>query len=115
MHGVLEDPESDDVADEAGRVTVITKMKFKRKNVDIMAQRLKLLQILKVVSGRTMLRIILARTQLVKELLIINLQSKEEVFIPPELSMLSLPASFRFYDPTLRIINAMMPVEAFEK
>ena len=37
VHGVLEDQEIDDVADEAGRVTVITKMKFKRKNVEIMA------------------------------------------------------------------------------
>lgn len=62
-----------------------------------------------------MLRVILKRIQLVKELLIINLQSKEEVFIPKELSMLTLPASFRYYDPMIRIVKSLMPAEAFEK
>ena len=60
LHGQESGVMQDDAGD-AGRVTLITKMKFKRKNVEIMAQRLQLLQDLKLVRGRVMLRVILKR------------------------------------------------------
>lgn len=59
---------------------------------------------LKAISGISLLRCLLRRIQIVKELFIIDIEQGQEVFIPKELSQDHLPLSFRFYDPLLMMI-----------
>jgi len=45
---------------------------------------------------------------LVKELFTLEIEQGCEVFIPKELSQKSLPVSFRFYDPIIKIVQGLI-------
>lgn len=59
-------------------------------------------------KGVTYINSILTRLEIVREKFIMELQNGVAVFIPPDLSQDNLPASYRYYDPIIRIIQENM-------
>ena len=50
----------------------------------------------------------LKRIQIAKELFTLEIEQGSEAFIPVELSQKSLPLSFRFYDPILKMVRELI-------
>ena len=59
----------------------------------------------KVLTGELYIQVLLKKIALVRSIFIANFEQGYEVLIPYELSQEHLPASFRFYDPLIQIIN----------
>ena len=60
---------------------------------------------LKITSGMSFIKLILNRIKLQREVFIIEIEQGNQVLVPPYLSQDSLPCSFRYYDPIIRIIQ----------
>jgi hypothetical protein len=60
------------------------------------------------VQGPILIKFLLKRIELEKELFTHQLQRGVEVKIPPSLSMSRLPFSFRYYDSVINIVKANM-------
>ena len=69
---------------------------------------------LKGISGIALIKCLLRKIQIVKELFIIDIEQGQEVFIPKELSQDHLPLSFRYYDPILMMIQEKVSDESRE-
>ena len=67
--------------------------------------RIKLLMDHRLIGGVIFLKAMLRRTELAKQLLILEVERGEEVLIPPELSQEKLPASFKYYDCILQVVQ----------
>lgn len=67
---------------------------------------------LKGIHGISLIRSLLRKIQIVKELFIFDVEQGQEVFIPKELSQDHLPQSFRFYDPILMLIQERVSNES---
>ena len=76
------------------RLQKFTKTKFERKRRSQLLSKLDLLLALRLAGGRILLRFQLEKIRLIKELLVIDLQSQNEVFIRKELNCKHLPLSF---------------------
>lgn len=59
----------------------------------------------RLIGGVVFLKTLLRRIELSKELLVLDVEKGEEVLIPPELSQEKLPASFKYYDCILAVVQ----------
>ena len=59
----------------------------------------------RAISGILYIEALLKKIQLVKEILIYDIEQGNETFIPQELSQDNLPHSFRYYDPIIAIVQ----------
>ena len=65
-------------------------------------------------SGHLVIRLLLDRIKLSKELLLLELENGEETLIPPDLGVGGLPKSFRYYTFLLNYIKENIEVEKAE-
>lgn len=79
--------------------------KFEKKSKEITLSKIRILMNLKIITGYTIVNSILKKIEVQKDLLVLDVQLGKEVFLGAEFSMSNLPASFRYYDPILRIIQ----------
>ena len=84
------------------------KYKFERKSRELVLNKLKIMINLKLVGGIIYVNSLLKKIELSKELLILEIQQGKEVFLGPEFNQSTLPASFRYYDSILRIVQKML-------
>ena len=80
-------------------------MKIATKKLRDLYMKLKLVIQLRAVSGEIYVIILLRLILVCKQLLFKSLENGDEAFIASEISSDQLPASFRFYDPILNIIQ----------
>ena len=66
--------------------------------------KLKMTLGIKAISGILYVEALIKKIELVKQILIYDVEQGNESFIPKELSQDNLPLSFRFYDPIIPII-----------
>ena len=59
---------------------------------------------LRVINGEIYVKSILSKIELLKELLLRDVELGSSVYLCDEFNMNDLPLSFRYYDPILRII-----------
>ena len=59
---------------------------------------------LRVINGEIYVKSILSKIELLKELLLLDVELGSSVYLCDEFNMNDLPLSFRYYDPILRII-----------
>lgn len=85
-----------------------------KKKMYLQCSRMNLMKNLKAFSGFgrcTYLEIVLREIQLVKQIFILDLTMGDEVIVPYMLQMSKLPLSYRFYDPTLKMVQEMTTKE----
>lgn len=63
---------------------------------------------LKCVQQMLLVRVLLRRIQINKDLFLIEIEQGQEVFIPKDLSQSQYPLSFRYYDPLIKIVKERM-------
>ena len=89
-------------------------MKYNKNNLRRTYDRINLFVNLKIASKLNLLRCILQRINISKEMLLSEVQKGNEVFILKDLSQDQLPFSMRFYDPIFQIIQDQMEIEKKE-
>lgn len=82
--------------------------KLRLRKLQMQIQRIQLFNAWEMMKGVTYINSILTRLEIVREKFIMELQNGVAVFIPPDLSQDNLPASYRYYDPIIRIIQENM-------
>lgn len=78
--------------------------KFEKKTKEIILNKIRLLMNMKIISGDIFVKSIISKIEILKELLILDVQLGMAVYLCDEFNMNQLPLSFRYYDPILRII-----------
>lgn len=66
--------------------------------------KLKMILGIKAIKGILYAEILLKKIQMVKNLILYDIEKGNEILIPKELGQSSLPYSFRYYDPIIAII-----------
>lgn len=79
--------------------------KAERTSKMAMHDRIRLLMDSRLIGGVVFLKTLLKRIELAKELFMLDLEKGDEVLIPPELSQDNLPASFKYYDCILAVVQ----------
>lgn len=63
---------------------------------------------LKCVKGMLFIRLCQEQIKIAKQMFTMDIESGSEAYIPKLLSQDSLPMSFRFYDPIMKIVQGLM-------
>lgn len=82
--------------------------KFNKKSRELILSKLTLMLKLKLIGDIIYVYILLKRIEIAKELMVLEVEQGNEVLISGELSQDGLPASFRYYDSIIRIVQKMM-------
>lgn len=82
-------------------------MKFKRMQWSAQLRKVKFILGVGGLVDDFYLKAIILKTELQKQLFVLELEQGQEVYIPNELSCDSYPQGFRFYDPIIQIVNHM--------
>lgn len=79
--------------------------KFQKRSREYILSKMRLFMNMKIVRGEVYLDCILKKVDLSRDILILDIQLGKEVFMDSEFNMNQLPASYRYYDPILRIVQ----------
>ena len=109
IQGLINKGNADEIFEKkAGGITgnISKKVKSKRKKLELTQtiNKMKIVINMKIVKPYYLLKVMIQKIQIAKDILIFEIQSGEEVFIPKELSQDHLPTSFRYYDFILNYI-----------
>lgn len=85
--------------------------KYKSKAIQTTISRINMLIGLKLPNALLYIQLLLKRIDLSKQMLILNIDNKSWTSIPPDLSQVNHPASFRFYDFLINHIQENFPQE----
>ena len=79
----------------------VYKIKYKKIILQIVYQRINLFMNFKALKKANLIKVVLKRIGIAKELFIMEMSKGLEVYIPKDLSQGHLPLSMRFYDPII--------------
>ena len=79
--------------------------KFVKKTKEIILNKIRLLMNMRIINGNIYLKSIISKIEILKELLILDVQLGISVYLCDEFNMNQLPVSFRYYDPIFWIIT----------
>ena len=74
----------------------------------LILQNINLVQGLRCVKGILFIRLMLKRIKIAKQLFTFEIEQGSEAYIPRELSQKSLPLSFKFYDPMMKMVQELI-------
>lgn len=93
----------------------ISEAKLRKAKLQGIVEKLNLLINLKAMHGVMYIKVVLKLIQLNKIKFISEIEEGLEVYIPSKLSMRTLPASYRYYDPIIIIIQEKMTIKIKQK
>ena len=84
-------------------------LKMKKHALKYQYRKLKLICQMKFFHGQYLLKMMLKKIQVAKDLFIIDIEQEgNETKIPAEIGEYKLPLSFRFYDPLVKMVQIRM-------
>ena len=83
-----------------------TAFKLRRQMLSEMVSKMNLVVRMRMVPDIFFIKVLLMKIELTKRLFVLDIEQGMETIIADDLSQSDLPASFRYYDSVLRIIDA---------
>lgn len=91
------------------------RLKLEKHLLNYQYSKLNLIYKFKLFQGEYLLKLILKKIQVAKQLFIIEIEQGNEVLIPKELSQSGLPMSYQYYDALIRVVQDGMSDELKER